>query len=190
MPFLKQVIDRKAHFSPDRIYRYWLYRGWEPATMGETVVWIGMNPSVADAEKDDRTIRRCIDFSQRLGYAAMYMVNLFAKVSTKVHRLWTGEHPVGKDNDLVIHSLARNAGLVIACWGTFENADERRIEFLSQVDYPLHCLGVTMGGHPKHPLYLKKNTVLMPFNVIKRKGVPHLRVRQAARLPKKIVLPG
>jgi len=42
------------------------------------VTWIMLNPSTADDQVDDPTIRRCIGFSRAWGFGAMNVVNLFA----------------------------------------------------------------------------------------------------------------
>ena len=55
-----------AVFSPDRIYRYVLYRVWDEAK--PRVMFIGLNPSTADESVDDPTIRRCKRFAADWGY--------------------------------------------------------------------------------------------------------------------------
>ena len=47
-------------FSPDRRYRYALWRHWGATEVPRYLMVVGLNPSTADETKDDPTIRRCI----------------------------------------------------------------------------------------------------------------------------------
>jgi len=69
-------IERKASFSHCKRYRYQLLRRWEGG-IGRCVI-VGLNPSTADAQNDDPTIRRCMGFAQDWGFNELIMVNLFA----------------------------------------------------------------------------------------------------------------
>jgi hypothetical protein len=62
-------IIRSAVFSPDRRYRYHLSRVW-PFGRG-TLCFIMLNPSHADEADDDATIRKCMGFAKRFGYAGI-----------------------------------------------------------------------------------------------------------------------
>lgn len=98
MPRLPPVVFRAAEFSPCRSYRYTLTRIWrEPARV--VLPFVGLNPSVADAEADDQTIRKCIGFAQRRGADGIVMVNLFALVSKDPKKLFTTPDPVGPKKD-------------------------------------------------------------------------------------------
>ena len=65
-----------AEFSPDRVYRYALYRTW--GRDKRRVLFVGLNPSTADESVDDPTIRRCKGFAADWGYGGLIMANLFA----------------------------------------------------------------------------------------------------------------
>ncbi|MFM7320548.1 MAG: DUF1643 domain-containing protein, partial [Armatimonadota bacterium] len=60
-------------------YRYRLERRWsgEPDD-GDAVVFVGLNPSTADAGSDDPTLRRCVGFARAWGFPAVVLVNGFA----------------------------------------------------------------------------------------------------------------
>ncbi len=59
-----------ATLSVDNVYRYALWRTWDPpADMFEPsrpiMTWVMLNPSTADHRVDDPTIRKCIGFAKR-----------------------------------------------------------------------------------------------------------------------------
>lgn len=151
---------RSAIVSEDRRYRYCLYRRWfaEPAA---PVLWIMLNPSTADDEIDDPTIRRCIDFTKSWGYGAMYVGNLYAYRATNPAfvRALPDDQARGPRNAFHLSAMADAAELVVCAWGA---SLKHLPETLIQV--PRHnnikCLGRTVTGQPKHPLYLSKQTPL------------------------------
>lgn len=71
------AVDGSASFSLDRVYRYHLWRRLKREGCG-SVAFIGLNPSTADEQKDDPTVRRCIGFARAWGYDRVEMLNLFA----------------------------------------------------------------------------------------------------------------
>ncbi len=147
---------RGATISPCLKYRYELHRKWSDG--GKYVAFIGLNPSTADANKDDPTIRRCIGFAKAWKFKGLIMANLFAYRATDPKDMKAASDPVGIDNNIFLDRVARDAGLVIAAWGvhgTHLGRDQEVRKLLPR----LHHLGLTKDGHPKHPLYLKGDTV-------------------------------
>lgn len=156
------VIDSTGH------YRYVLRREFPACASGlATVLWIMLNPSTADAEQDDPTIRRCTRFAERWGFDAMTVVNLFALRATDPRALrlgatplegvWTS--PVGPENDDVILDHADRCSLIVAAWGnrgSLYARDEAVRHLLA--DRPLYHLGLTKMGQPRHPLYVPADT--------------------------------
>jgi hypothetical protein len=55
--------ERGATFSPGAppMYRYSLWRRWD--SMTPSVLFVMLNPSTADAEKDDLTVAKCIGYA-------------------------------------------------------------------------------------------------------------------------------
>jgi len=113
---LLEGVRAAADFSEDGVYRYTLERRW--STGGPPVLWIMLNPSTADAETDDRTVRRCQDFTRAWGYHGAVIANLFALRSTDPKALYDHPAPVGPLNDGYIQNAVTEAGLVVAAWGT------------------------------------------------------------------------
>lgn len=139
-------------------YRYRLERAWGTAPPQTFVM---LNPSTADANIDDPTIRRCITFAKREGRGGINVVNLFALRATNPAELRLAAEPIGPDNDCHIADAARWAardGVPIICaWGAY--AAPARVaavlDIIERRGAECVCLGRTQDGHPKHPLYVK-----------------------------------
>ena len=151
---------RTANFSPCRTYRYALRRTWDAEK--RTVLFIGLNPSTADECTDDATIRRCIGFAQAWGHGRLIMANLFAYRSTDPAALLKVADPVGAENDAWLRRLVQEADLTIVAWGIHGTLLQRHEHVLRMLP-KVHCLGVTIAGHPKHPLYLPGGTAPVCF---------------------------
>jgi len=141
-------------------YRYALWRRW---VQGPAVLFIGLNPSTADALQDDPTIRRCIRFAKAWGYRALYMANLFAFRATDPRDMKAVVDPVGPDNDGWLWQLAYDADLVVAAWGAHGEHRDRAAAVARRLAKRLHCLGRTTAGHPRHPLYVRRDARLEPW---------------------------
>jgi hypothetical protein len=150
---------RSAVFSEDDIYRYSLRRTWNLKL--SVVNFIGLNPSTADEIEDDPTIRRCVRFAKDWGHGGIVMTNLFSFRATKPRDLWREGGPVGPDNDTYLFDMASQSELIIAAWGSHSNAiKKRRVSEVIHLlrHWSIHHLGLSSGGHPRHPLCLKADT--------------------------------
>ena len=154
---------RGATFSSCRIWRYSLVRVWNmlPSDAG-MCAFIGLNPSTADEIADDPTIRRCIGFARRWGFDGIYMLNAYGYRATDPRVMQAAADPVGADNDRVICKIADQCKLIVAAWGV-HCQPEREAEVCRAIDRTVHCLGMTKGGRPKHPLYLPSDSELVVF---------------------------
>ena len=147
-----------ASFSRDRVYRYSLTRVWDGA--GPRLCFCLLNPSTADAERDDPTMRRCVAYARDWGYGSMEAVNIFALRSTDPAALRACADPVGPGNDRAIARAAGRCALVVAAWGAHGSLAGRsgRVErLLARAGAPVVCLGRTAAGEPRHPLYLRRD---------------------------------
>jgi len=68
-------VEGNAWFSGDRTYRYLLTRTWAPTWGANSVLWVMLNPSIGGSDEDDRTLRRCQDFTRAWGYDGIAVVN-------------------------------------------------------------------------------------------------------------------
>lgn len=143
------------------LYRYRLERDLGGLLAGPTVAWIMVNPSTADADADDPTIRKVIGFSRRLGAGRIVVGNLFAFRATDVRALRDARDPVGPCGGPHMRMIVRGADTVIVAWGAGAKLPERlrhRWREVARVAeahaIPLWCLGTAQDGHPLHPLTL------------------------------------
>jgi hypothetical protein len=154
-----------AQFDPTGRYRYALWREWNASRPRLTVVML--NPSTADAERDDPTIRRCVQFAQGWGYGSLEVVNLFAYRATCPAGLQQVPDPVGDDNDRALLGAAERAAMLLVAWGNWGQlyGRDRTVLALLAATRPLYCLGINHSGQPRHPLYLRADTQPMLFQV-------------------------
>jgi len=146
--------------DPTGQYRYTLWRECGPADA--RVAFVMLNPSTADATRDDPTIRRVIGFARSWGYGSVEVVNLFAYRAPYPRILRTVPDPIGPQNDRYLVQAVRRAQLVVAAWGTghLPGRDRAVIGLLGE---SLYCLGTTQGGCPRHPLYVRGGIVPAPY---------------------------
>lgn len=143
-------------------YRYCLFREWNPAL--PRMVIIGLNPSAADDEYDDRTVRRCINFARREGCGSLSMLNAFALRATNPKELYNHPQPIGELNDDNIYCECMGAAKIVIAWGKHGLFLNRQREVLILLKgLTLYCFGTNEDGTPKHPLYLGNNTKLEIF---------------------------
>jgi hypothetical protein len=154
-----------ATFSPCGRYRYLLWRAWSD---GPRAVWIMLNPSTADENAEDPTIRRCIGFTRSWGLSGLFILNAFALRSTDPKALYGAEDPAGPLNDVFLRvggwrALNEKAPIVCA-WGTHAQRLGGAARVLAVLRHrPLSCLGRNRDGSPKHPLYLPASSELVAY---------------------------
>jgi hypothetical protein len=157
-------MHKDAIFDQSRKYRYVLKRQWGDND-NNFINFVLLNPSTADEEKDDKTIKACIKIAKNLGYDGLWVTNLFAFRATKPSDLKQSAEPIGKQNDQYLKEYAKRAKLVVIAWGNhgdFLGRAQNVIKLLSEIQV-LHCLGITKHGAPKHPLYVKRTAKPSPF---------------------------
>lgn len=154
-----------AIISPCGKYRYRLQRGDGPRRLA----FVMFNPSTADAETDDPTIRRCRGFALREGYNGIDVANLYALRATDPDELLRADvDAFGPDNARHLRMLGEDhrAGWIVCAWGSLKSGPERReleraaAALLSAHGARLVCLGTTKDGSPRHPLYVRGDVAI------------------------------
>lgn len=173
-------MDRGADISKCGRYRYTLWRCWDDAL--PTAVFVMLNPSTADANEDDPTIRKCIGFARRWGCGSILVVNMFAFRTPYPKDLAAadarGEDIYGPDRDEVLQNVMAKSKArgwpVICAWGSPSKGGQalRRLVSLNARavslgalvrEMQLHCLGTAKDGNPRHPLMLPYVTERQPW---------------------------
>jgi hypothetical protein len=158
-------LESGAVFDVSGRYRYSLWRAW--SAYNPRIVFILLNPSTADEQRNDPTIRRCIGFARAWKFGSVEVVNLFAHRATDARELLKIDDPVGDENDLFLIQAVERCSIVVVGWGirgTLLGRDSQVLSLLAGRK-DVFCLGITKDGQPRHPLYVKGDTILVPFCV-------------------------
>lgn len=155
-----------AVISPCGKYRYYLSREGGPSK--NMVAFVMLNPSTADADIDDATIRRCRDFARGAGFV---VVNLYAYRATKPKDMHAADDPVGPDNWQWLMRIADSGYKIICAWGAGGDVDKEHTAICAGMlrylpdgsTNVLYCLGVTKDGQPRHPLYVRGDAPIVPW---------------------------
>jgi hypothetical protein len=166
-----------AVLSPCGRYRYSLTREWtEEDRNPPYLLFVMLNPSVADGSADDHTLRKVVRFAHDRGYRALRVANLFAWRATDPADLRAtiktlgAVVAVGPATDLTLRVLARNADAVCVGWGAHGEKYPNRVLAVEQLlleahaPKPLLRLRLTKKGQPEHPLMIPYGT---PMEVYK-----------------------
>lgn len=148
-----------AILSPCGRYRYALGRHFRLDGFNKgLVLFVMLNPSTADAAQDDPTIRRCIGFAMAWGFRRLLVGNLFAYRATNPKDLPPAPERIGPENERHLCNMARRSSLIVCAWGSAGREGQHFMrDWLAGYATVMH-LGLTRGGQPKHPLYLKAST--------------------------------
>lgn len=163
------MVDKGAIISPCQRYRYFLWRTWDETK--NVLVYCMLNPSTADENIDDPTIKRCVERAKRMGFGSIHVVNLFAFRATDPRELYTAADPVGPDNDQWIKDVGqhqyvkgklvrRDDSMFLCGWGShggLRGRDKEVLDLLKLTRIWPYALKMTRGGQPSHPLYIGYN---------------------------------
>src|SRR5688572_16770728 len=144
-------------FSDCRTYRYVLFRAFDGNLFlsnreKRIVNFVMLNPSTADEQVNDNTVRKCIKFAKSWGFDGLYVTNLFAYRSTDPKVLKKVDDPVGPENDYYIEEIALASNLVVAAWSRYGSWFGRSERVRKLLGDDLHYLKLTQV-EPHHPLY-------------------------------------
>ncbi len=175
---MSDYTHKGAIISPCGRYRFSLWREWRGSSNRKNWRWFGakdgkgqelgeplscvfvmLNPSTADAEQDDPTIRRCVGFAKALKFDRLEVVNLYAYRATNPKDLFAaGDAAHHYENQRHVEIAARNSGIINCAWGAHGDSFQAETVRGWMHTKKHFALGFTKNGHPKHPLYLPNGT--------------------------------
>jgi len=152
-----------AEFSLCQTWRYRLDREFPDVPDVRRIAWLMLNPSTADAFKNDPTVNRTCIWSIAWGFHFSTVINMYAFRSPNPKDLWKAKDPIGPLNDTIIKMVVAEAELVICAWGVHAKRNGRAkavMDMLLAAGEPqekFKALVLTKDKIPGHPLYLEKN---------------------------------
>lgn len=160
-------MHKGAILSDCGTFRYRLWRYWEPLGVPR-MLFVMLNPSTADADTDDPTIRKCRGFAEDLDFGGIEVVNLYAYRATKPADLKKAGYPRGPDNDRHIREAIEDAGgsNVYCAWGVNARGLSRPDEVLDLIraaNRKPMALKLTEDRIPWHPLMLPYSSQPVPL---------------------------
>jgi hypothetical protein len=160
---LQLDVRGSAWFSECGRYRYFLRRDWGDSG-APFALWIAMNPSTAEAEVDDPTIRKEIHYTRQMGLTSLVKCNVMDYRATDPKVLLRVQ-PRSDANLPHIIELAGMAGRIILAWGALPKPLRRYADDVTAAlrGHPLYCMGTTKDGSPRHPLYLPNSAECVPW---------------------------
>jgi len=159
----KKLAEKKwAELSPCGKYRYVLGRDWAGGSQErKRVLFVMLNPSTADHNLDDQTVRKCRGFAMEWRMNGFEAVNLFALRSTDKTELVRALYPVehqAKANMRALQKRLSDGRIKIVCvaWGDEGWAgivSRRAAMYREIIGRRAVCLRVLSDGiSPMHPL--------------------------------------
>lgn len=147
---------REAEFSIDKKERYSLKREWDNSK--NKILYIMLNPSLADDKNDDPTIRRLINFTKKFNSGGFLVGNIFTTITPNPKELDKSKGMSDKNFEELI-KLINKVDQIVYAWGS--SIEEPQL--LKKLVLNPKCFGKNLNGTPKHPLYLPSQTKLINF---------------------------
>ena len=182
----RPALDAANRPSPDYDYTKWLYvpnyyseyryilgtRGQRP------LICVGINPSTAAPDALDNTLKSVERIARFNGYDSFIMFNVYAQRATDPDDMEAVYNPqLHRENmEAFDYALSLNRDTPPAVWAAWGTIIEKR-PYLPDCVRDMIRLGSERGaqwfsagkrskkGHPHHPLYLRKDSVLESFDV-------------------------
>ena len=152
-------------------YRYILgTRGKNP------LICIGINPSTAEPDNLDNTLKSVERIALGNGFDSFIMFNVYAQRATSPDDMEKAYNPLLHKENLEAFRYVLSISQRPAIWAAWGAIIEKR-KYLPECVRDMvaagqeygatwHCAGaITKKGHPHHPLYLRKDEKIKPFDV-------------------------
>lgn len=164
---------RKWLYAPNFYseYRYILgTRGKNP------LICIGVNPSTAKPDNLDNTLKSVQRIALGNGFDSFIMFNVYAQRATDPNTMEKSCNPLLHQENLEAFRYILSISEHPAVWAAWGSVIEKRsylpdcvkdmVSVGKEFGAGWYCAGAcTKKGHPHHPLYLRKDEKLRPFDV-------------------------
>ena len=167
-----------AYNSKEWLYvpnRYDEYRFILSEVGANPLVCIGVNPSTASPGDLDNTLKRVKSVADVNGYDSFCMLNICAQRATKPRDMAVSfcSHLHDENMKAFEYAFSQNPNTIAwAAWGASIECKSYLKDMVANVEaigrrhgVNWACAGRTKKGHPRHPLRLRKDTVLEPFDM-------------------------
>ena len=177
---LAQALEPNEHYDVSR----WLY---VPNAYGEyryvlgtrgsrPLICVGINPSTAAPDRLDNTLKSVERIALGNGYDSFLMFNVYAQRATDPNAMERRCNPELHRENMAAFRYVLSISHCPAVWAAWGSIIEKR-DYLSdclrdmlgigeEYGAKWYCAGaVTKKGHPHHPLYLRKDEKLKPFDM-------------------------
>ncbi len=170
--------------SPDYDISKWLYAPnfyseyrYILGTRGEKpLICIGVNPSTARPDALDNTLKSVERIALGNGFDSFLMFNVYAQRATNPDTMERVCNPLLHKENLEAFRYVLSLSPAPAVWAAWGAVIEKRgyladcvADFLAvgkEYNAQWYCAGaITKKGHPHHPLYLRKDEKLNPFDI-------------------------
>ncbi len=147
-------------------------------TVGKAPLFcIGVNPSTAEPDALDNTLKSVERIAHLNGYDSFVMLNLYPQRATNPNDMHLGIdfeiHNANLESIKNVMSLYKNID-IWASWGTLIEKRaylSRCLSDIYDISREYNCRWLTYGerskkGHPHHPLYLRKDSSSDDFDIV------------------------
>lgn len=151
-------------------YRYILgTRGARP------LICVGINPSTAEPERLDPTLQSVQRIARGNGYDSFLMFNVYAQRATRPDDMERTRNDALHEANMAAFAYLLSLSPAPSIWAAWGNLIEKRA-YLKDCLADMIALGEARGaqwftagarskrGHPHHPLYLRADSTLDPFD--------------------------
>ena len=183
LPFA-QALERSMQPTPDYDVGRWLYvpnfyseYRYILGTQGQKpLICIGINPSTAEPDNLDNTLKSVQRIALAGGYDSFIMFNVYAQRATDPDAMERTCNPLLHRENMAAFDYVLSLSEAPTVWAAWGAIIEKR-------GYLLDCLRdmiaigekrgarwfsagpISKKGHPHHPLYLRKDAPLEPFDI-------------------------
>ena len=180
----QQALEAANTPSPDYDIEKWLYAPnfyseyrYILGTRGKNpLICVGINPSTARPDALDNTLKSVERIALGNGFDSFIMFNVYAQRATSPNDMEKNCNPALHRENLEAFRYVLSISDKPAVWAAWGAIIEKRrylpdcvrdmLQAGEKFGAQWYCAGaITKKGHPHHPLYLRKDEKLKPFDV-------------------------